>query len=116
MYMRATPLLLTLFILSAAPALRAGEDGPPPDFVELTKDVDRSIEKGCAWLAKNQGHDGAWGSEGSSGQYKMVMTGLAGLALLSAGHQPGRGLYGNNIVKAADYVLKHAARDGLITS
>ena len=110
-------LLASSFVLTAFPAVRA-EDAPvaAPEIVELTKDVDKAVDRGCAWLAKNQGHDGSWGSEGSSGQYKMVMTGLAGLALLSAGNQPGRGLYGSNITRAAEYCLKHAQRDGLITS
>ncbi len=103
-------------ILFAPQCLRAGEDGPPQDMVEITKDLDKAVERGTAWLAKNQGHDGSWGSEGSSGQYKMVMTGLAGLALLSAGNQPGRGQYGGNITRAAEFCIKHAQRDGLITS
>ncbi|HLX63400.1 MAG TPA: prenyltransferase/squalene oxidase repeat-containing protein [Planctomycetota bacterium] len=113
------PRLFILPVLSClcATALCAVEDGPPQDnIVELTPKVDESIEKGCAWLAKNQGHDGSWGSEGSSGQYKMVMTGLSGLALLSAGNLPGRGRFGSNVVRAAEYCLKHAQKDGLITS
>ncbi len=113
---RALPILFVSLLLCAPFAVRAGEDQPPADFVEITKDVDKCVERGCSWLAKNQGHDGSWGSEGSSGQYKMVMTGLAGLALLSAGNQPGRGQYGSNITRAAEYCLKHAQRDGLITS
>ena len=95
--------LSSIAILFAPPRARAGEDGPPQDMVEITKDLDKAVERGTAWLAKNQGHDGSWGSEGSSGQYKMVMTGLAGLALLSAGNQPGRGQYGGNITRAAEF-------------
>ncbi|MEI6235482.1 MAG: prenyltransferase/squalene oxidase repeat-containing protein [Planctomycetota bacterium] len=114
-------LAFSAIILCLSAHVTAGEDGAAaapagPEIVEITKEVDKAVEKGCAWLAKNQANDGSWGSEGSSGQYKMVMTGLAGLALLSSGHQPGRGPYGANIAKAAEYCMKHAQRDGLITS
>ncbi|MCY3018001.1 MAG: terpene cyclase/mutase family protein [Planctomycetota bacterium] len=44
------------------------------------------------------------------------MTGLAGMALLAAGHSPGRGKYGPNVSRAIEFVLKHQDRDGLITS
>ena len=97
-------------------AEQAADGSSGPEIVEINEKLDQSIEHGCAWLAKNQGHDGSWGSEGSSGAYKMVMTGLAGLALLSAGNQPGRGAYGSNITRAAEFCLKHAERDGLITT
>lgn len=97
-------------------AVRGADEGPGTDFVEITPKLDDAVERGCAWLAKNQGHDGSWGSEGSSGQYKMVMTSLAALSMLSSGNQPGRGRYGVNVARAAEYVLKHAGRDGLITS
>ena len=61
-------LLASSVALTAFPTLRA-EDAPAaaPEIVELTKDVDKAVDRGCAWLAKNQGHDGSWGSEGSSG-------------------------------------------------
>ncbi len=122
--MRPSLPFLTLAILISSAALSTpmsahAEDAAAaaaPEIVELTPEVDKAVERGCAWLAKNQAHDGSWGSEGSSGQYKMVMTGLAGLALLSSGNQPGRGLYGSNITRAAEYCLKHAQKDGLITS
>ena len=115
--MKILALSIYMVAIVATPVyLRAADEGAAADFVELTPKVDETIERGCGWLAKNQGHDGSWGAEGNSGQYKMVMTGLAGLALLSAGNQPGRGRYGANVTRAAEYCLKHAQRDGLITS
>lgn len=97
-----------------------GADDPkntvPNDFVEITPKQEEAAEKGLAWLAKNQAKDGSWGSEGSSGTYQMAMTGLAGLALLSAGHSPGRGKYGANVARAIEFVLKSQDRDGLISS
>ena len=46
----------------------------------------------------------------------MAMTGLAGLAFLSAGHTPDRGKYGVNVSRAIEYVLKHQQGNGLIDS
>ncbi|HYG74027.1 MAG TPA: prenyltransferase/squalene oxidase repeat-containing protein [Planctomycetota bacterium] len=88
----------------------------PSDFVEITPKQEECIEKALAWLAKNQSKDGSWGSEGASGSYQMAMTGLAGLALLSAGHSPGRGKYGQNVARAIEFCLKNQDRDGLISS
>lgn len=89
---------------------------PPSDFQEIIAKQEEALDKGMAWLAKNQGKDGSWSSEGSSGSYQMAMTGLAGLALLSAGHSPSRGKYGANVLKAIEFVLKHQDHDGLIST
>ncbi|MCZ7646724.1 MAG: terpene cyclase/mutase family protein [Planctomycetota bacterium] len=87
----------------------SGESG----FVEIEPRQDQAIEKGLNWLSKNQGRDGAWGSAGSGGQYRMAMTSLAGLAFLAAGQTPGRGKYGRTVEQAIDFILKHQGRDGL---
>jgi squalene cyclase len=86
------------------------------DFIDITPKQEEAIEKALAWLAKSQGRDGSWGAEGGGGNYAMAMTGLAGLAILSAGHSPGRGKYGPNVLRAVKYCLKHQDRDGLISS
>jgi prenyltransferase beta subunit len=86
------------------------------DFIDITPKQEEAIEKALAWLAKSQGRDGSWGAEGPGGNYSMAMTGLAGLAILSAGHSPGRGKYGPNVLRAIKYCLKHQDRDGLISS
>jgi len=97
------------------------ETGAPPqaaqsDFVEITPKLEESVDKALGWLAKNQSREGSWGSEGSAGQYPMAMTGLAGLAFLSAGCTPDRGKYGTNVTRAIEYCLKHQSNDGLIDS
>jgi squalene cyclase len=101
----------------------AGEDtATAPDqeedgVVEINARHDAAIERSLAWLAKNQANDGSWRSEsGTNGTYQMAMTGLAGLAILSAGHSPGRGKYGANAMRAIRFVLKHQDRDGLFTT
>jgi hypothetical protein len=110
-------------ILAAALALPAFCAEPPynepqkqDEFIEITPKLEDSVEKGLAWLAKAQNKDGSWGSEGGGGTYQMAMTGLAGLALLSAGNTPTRGKYGSNIMRAIEYCLKHQNSDGLIDS
>jgi hypothetical protein len=74
----------------------------------------QAIERGLAWLAKNQNADGSWGNEGPQGEHRIAMTGLAGLAFLSAGQLPGRGPYGARVEKAIRFCLKNQQRDGLI--
>ncbi len=88
----------------------------PSDFQEIIPQQDEAVEKALAWLARNQAKDGSWRSEGQVGTYQMAMTGLAGLALLAAGHSPGRGRFGLNIERAIEFVLKHQDSDGLIVS
>jgi hypothetical protein len=71
-----------------------------------------AIDKGLAWLAKQQQKDGHW--EAAGGNYKVAMTAYAGLALLAEGSAPGKGKYGANLHKAADWLQGQAQPDGLI--
>jgi len=88
----------------------------PADFVEITPKQEEAVERGLAWLAKTQNKDGSWASHGATGNYQMAMTGLAGLAFLSAGHSPGRGKYGATVTRAMEFCIKSQQNDGLITS
>jgi hypothetical protein len=101
---------------SAWACVLAGEEPARESANLILPRQSQAVEKGLAWLAKSQGADGSWGSEGAQGEYRMAMTGLAGLAFLSAGHQPGRGPYGAKIEKAIRFILKNQQRDGLITT
>ena len=66
-----------------------------------------AIEGSLNWLANQQhqggGLDGAFGT----GQYQgnVAVTSLCGLALMAGGHQPGRGLFGDKVTKAVQYIL-----------
>src|SRR5262249_12792460 len=58
----------------------------------VTKEAQQAIDAGLAYLAAQQHADGSWGTaiyKGNTG-----ITGLAGLALLAAGHHPGCGRHG----------------------
>lgn len=109
-------MIRSLVLATCMLAFNLSADESPAAFQNINSQQQEAVEKGLAWLAKNQNSDGSWASQGSSGQYRMAMTGLAGLAFLSAGHMPGRGPYGDKISKAIHYVLKHQSPDGTITS
>lgn len=79
-------------------ALAAGEAGPP-EPVQLQNAIDR----GLAALVKLQDPGGAMG-EGAG------ITALGGMALLSGGHTPVRGLYAPNCLKALRYVIARQDR------
>src|SRR4051812_26679550 len=58
----------------------------------ITPDTQAAIDRGLALLVQNQAADGSFGERVIGAQ--AGITGLSGLALLGAGHQPGRGKYG----------------------
>ena len=123
------PLLLALgLLLSAAPSGALAHDESPklaptkrifgrPKMV--TQEVETAVKAGLAYLARTQGRDGAWrGSRGYGGGYPTAMTGLAGLAFLSAGNTPIEGRYSSNVRRARDFLMKTASRNsnGLIAN
>ena len=55
----------------------------------ITTDTQTAIDRGLAQLAQGQGNDGSFAEAHRTGAGGI--TGLGGLALMSAGHQPGRG-------------------------
>jgi hypothetical protein len=71
----------------------------------ITAETQAAIDRGLSYLSRAQGEDGAYyDSNGPN----VAITGLAGLALMAGGHQPGRGQYGANVSRAMDYVLSRA--------
>ena len=110
--MRTVVLFFALILFFSKPVW-SGESGA---FVGITPTQEKAIEKGLAWLAKQQGMNGSWGADGSRGQYTMAMTGLAGLAFLSAGHTPNKGPYGKNVARAIEYCLKYQNKEGYFKS
>jgi hypothetical protein len=74
----------------------------------------RSIERGLAFLVSKQEKDGSFSREGT--RHHAAITGLGGLALLSAGHTPGRGKYARAVEKAVGYVLKTQDDQGCYAS
>jgi hypothetical protein len=75
---------------------------------ETTPESELALERGLAWLARNQGPEGNWDSN------DLGLVSLGALAFLADGHMPGRGKYGDNVERALDYVLRNAKPSGLL--
>lgn len=75
---------------------------------EITPESEAALERGLAWLARNQGPEGNWGS------HDLGLVGVGALAFMSAGHMPGRGRYGTNVENALNYIIRNAKPSGLL--
>lgn len=110
------PFLLILALFVAGTAVCGEEEAANDTAGVIQARQMKAVERGLLWLAKNQAPDGSWGANGPLDRYRMAMTGLAGLAFLSAGHVPDRGPYGARLERAIRFILKNQQRDGLITT
>src|SRR5262245_28092917 len=86
---------------------RPEDDDRPPDGSAardmITPEAQQAIDQGLAYLARHQHQDGSFGAYQYHGN--VAITGLAGLAFMAGGHQPGRGTYGDAVTRALKYVL-----------
>lgn len=92
-------------------AALAGHAQEPPvadpaaaDFI--TPETQAAIDRGLSFLARMQGNDGAF--DDNQGP-NVAVAGLAALALMAGGHQPGRGAFGRTVGRAMDFLLARAA-------
>src|SRR5687768_5629997 len=77
------------------------EVNEPRDMV--TPKSQDAVDKGLNYLANRQAASGSFGTNRYQGN--VAITSLGGLAFMSAGHQPGRGRYGQVVTRAVEYVL-----------
>lgn len=86
-------------------------DSEPRDFI--TPETQRVINRGLEYLAATQNRDGSFGDR-IQFHGNVAVTALAGLAFMSAGQQPGRGIigeppvrepYGNQVQRALHYIM-----------
>jgi hypothetical protein len=71
----------------------------------ITRETQERIDRGMDLLARSQQSDGSFTQDRLGGSGSTVgITSLAALALMSGGHQPGRGKYGKVVSRAVDYV------------
>jgi hypothetical protein len=82
-------------------------EGEPNDFI--TADVQRAIDRGLKYLSTTQNRDGSFGDR-IQFHGSVAITSLSALAMMSGGHQPGRGAYGGNVQRALLYVLSREKR------
>src|SRR5262245_36435396 len=71
-----------------------------------------AVQKGLAWLAKQQHKDGHWSAQGD--QYPTAMTAFAGMALLAEGSTPSKGKYAEPIRRAVTWLMDRSQMGGLI--
>src|SRR5881394_3006172 len=74
--------------------------------------VEKSVDRGLAWLASQQGADGSFPT---LPQGQPAVTSFCVMAFLSRGHQPGVGPYGERLNRAIDFVLSCQLTNGLIS-
>jgi hypothetical protein len=103
--MRCSLILLICGLLIAGPGHEAAL-GQSDD--EITPGSEAALERGLAWLAKNQGMEGSWGSN------DLGLVSMGALAFMSAGHAPGRGRYGRELDKALEFVISRSRPSGLL--
>ena len=72
-----------------------------------------AVNRALDYLATKQQPNGHW----ESGNYKddVAITGFCVLAFLSAGHQPGRGKYGEILTRSVEYLTDSVRKDGLVS-
>jgi hypothetical protein len=69
----------------------------------ITPAAQKAIDGGLDYLARSQHADGSFGTGPHYGN--VAITSLAALAVMSGGHQPGRGSLGQLVRRALDFVL-----------
>lgn len=110
--MKMTHSLLGAVLALPAVPIAAQEAYPPG----VSKEIHEAIQRGIAWLERNQANDGSWRNAGGYGTYPAAMTGLAGMALLASGSTPTRGRSWGSVQRSVDFLLKHAdAASGVVS-
>ncbi len=113
----AVGLLSVVFAVQADAYVR-GDDLSPASLRPsiVTRNVERSIERGLKFLARTQRANGSLskGSHDSSSRqtYPTAITSLAGLCFLSSGSTTTRGPYARNVRAARDYLLDNCTGSG----
>lgn len=80
----------------------------------ITPAAQAAIDKGLAFLVERQRTDGAMGTTSSS--RRPAVAALAGIAWLASGSTPGRGPYGSNVARTADYIMSQIQESGFIVA
>ncbi|MFQ5731738.1 MAG: prenyltransferase/squalene oxidase repeat-containing protein [Planctomycetaceae bacterium] len=103
----------TTAILVLAAVAASCVSGPAFAKKRRDKKTDAAVRRGLDYLAAQQRPQGYW--DANTGQYRVAMTALAGMALVCEGSTTNSGRYKKNIRKAVDYLSGLANRKtGLI--
>src|SRR5256885_3445507 len=93
-------------LMSAPPA--AAPAAPTTADESLPPNLESSVTRGLAWLARKQKNDGSF----EATDYKVAMTGLSLLSFLASGNAPDAGRYGLPVRNAIDSLLSRSKDDG----
>ena len=104
---------LIAVVTSAAPAADVPKTVETSGLDYITAETQASINSGLDYLASRQNENGSFGST-TAYSGNVAITGLSGMAFLSAGHTPGRGKHGAVVQKTVDYILACAQPSGYI--
>ena len=106
-------ILFTFALLCFSTTAPAAEKDPENSATELiTPAAERSIECGLNWLVAQQQEDGSFGAGPFRGN--VAVCALAGMAMMSAGSEPGRGPHGGPLNRCVDHLLARAQPSGFI--
>ncbi len=83
---------------------------------EITPAQQEAVRRGLEWLAKQQQRNGSFGQAGEGFGAVSGITALSGIAFMASGNLPGRGLYGENVQRAAGYLVNSAQESGLLAA
>ncbi len=82
---------------------------------DITPEAKNAIDRGLAYLARQQERRGSWSNTGGQGRYPVAMTSLAGLALLMDGNTTTQGRYAPQVDRCVNFLLNSIQPSGLIT-
>jgi hypothetical protein len=85
------------------PSFLPAQEGHPAAGM-IDRNTENQINASLDWLARQQQTDGSFGTLNQSGS--VAVTSLAGMALMSGGHQPGRGRYGEHVLRAVRAIIR----------
>jgi hypothetical protein len=80
----------------------------------VTPAAQQAVDQGLAYLARHQHQDGSFGAVQYHGN--VAITSLAGLAMMAGGHLPGRGTYGDVVLRVMRYVVEQDDGRGYLLS
>lgn len=107
----ATMLAVTAIVLVPWRTAGAAPQALPPGVTVETREA---IDRGLAYLARVQDHQGFWANRGNYGEYPVAMTALVGMAFLMDGNTTTQGRYAPHVDRAVKYLLHSATPSGLI--
>src|SRR5436190_11030974 len=97
-------ILAFVIAVSWGQVARGQEEAPQ----EITAGSEAALERGLAWLAKNQGADENWGSS------DLGLVSMGALAFMAAGNAPSRGKYGKELDRALEFIVSRGRPSGLL--